>query len=103
MTRPLTKHELSLAATPLLATSISQPTRHDVFVPQFLIIAICRGIAFGLAFATFVLLTDTFGIFTLINAQPTPVTALLIFAFVCSLKFVALSIAVAVGLIAYAE
>ena len=43
---------------------------------------------------------DAFGIFTLISAQSAPVTTALIFVLVSSLKFVALTIAVAVGLVA---
>jgi hypothetical protein len=100
---PLTKRELALAATPLVAAPIGRQTRNEDFVPQFLTAAIYRGIAFGICFAAFVLLTDTFGIFTLVTKQAAPVTFMVIFAFVCSVKFVALSIATAVGLVAYSK
>jgi hypothetical protein len=99
MTRPLTKRELTSAAMPPVAS----PTRHDIFVPQFLIAAVCRGMTFGICFAVFVLLTDSFGIYSLIIAQAAPVTIALIFVLVSSFKFVALSIALAVGLVAYSK
>jgi hypothetical protein len=72
-------------------------------VPQFLITAICRGVVIGLAFAAFLLLTDSFGIYSLMMKQAAPLAFLVIFMFVCSIKFIALSIAVAVGLIPYAK
>jgi hypothetical protein len=46
MTRSLTKHELSLVAKPFAAT-LGHPTRHDAFVPQFLIVAMLVYITFG--------------------------------------------------------
>ena len=103
MTRHLTQRELALAATPRLAAPSRRQTRHGAFVPQFLVVAVCRGIAFGICFAIFLLLTDAFGIFTLVKAQAAPLTFVLIFIFVASLKFVALSVALAVGPVAYSK
>jgi hypothetical protein len=71
MTCPLTKSELELAAAPLVVTPIERRTGHDV-VPQFLIAAVYRGIALGICIAAFTLVTDSFGIFTLVTAQPHP-------------------------------
>jgi hypothetical protein len=101
MTRHLTKRELALAATPLTAVSTVRRYRQNPSVPRFVIVNACRGIALGISFAVFVLLTDAFGVSTLIEAQPVPFTAALLFVLVSSFKFVALTIAVAVGLIAY--
>jgi hypothetical protein len=102
MTRPLTQRELALVATPFVAAKPAPHTRHDA-LPQFLIAAIYRGLAIGVCFALFVLLTDAFGIFTLVKAQAAPLTFALIFIAFSGLKFVGLSIAVAVGLLAYAK
>jgi len=98
MTRPLTTRELALAATPLVRMPISQ-TDQDAFL-QFVIANVYRGIASGISFAVLVLMTDAFGIFSLILTQPAPVTTALIFVLVSSFKFVALTIAIAVGLVA---
>ncbi len=103
MTRPLTKRELALAATPLVAMPNVRQARQESSVLQFVIVNACRGIALGLCFAVLVLLTNAFGILTLITAQPSPITTVLIFVFVSSLKVVALTIAVAVGLVAYTK
>ena len=81
MTRPLTKRELAFAATPLVRMP-SGRTRRNASVSQS------------------VFANDAFGIFTLISAQSASVTAALIFVLVSSFKFVALTIAVAVGLVA---
>jgi hypothetical protein len=102
MTRPLTKRELALAATPLESFPPLQ-AREKAAVPQFLIAAVYRGVAIGVVFAAFLLLTDSFGIYTLVMKQTAPLTFMLIFTLFCSVKFIALSIAVAVGLIPYSK
>ena len=99
MTRPLTKRELALAATPLVRMAEVE-THRKASVSQFVIVNVYRGIAIGITFAVLVLMTDAFGIFTLISAQPSPLTTALIFVLVSSFKFVALMIAIAVGLVA---
>ncbi len=99
MTRPLTKRDLALAATPLARMPIEQACL-DASVSQFVIANVYRGIALGIAFAVLVLMTDAFGIFTLISAQSAPLPTMLVFVLVSSFKFVALTIAVAVGLVA---
>jgi hypothetical protein len=100
MTRPMTKRELALTATPLLKFPTSSQKEQAPSVAQFVIANVYRGIAIGISFAVLVLMTDAFGIFTLISAQPAPLTTALIFVLVSSFKFVALTIAVAVGLAA---
>lgn len=100
MTRPLTKRELALTATPLLKLPASRRQAQTNSVTQFVIANAYRGIALGISFAVLVLMTDAFGIFTLISAQPAPLTTALVFVLVSSFKFVALTIAVAVGLTA---
>jgi hypothetical protein len=103
MTRPLTKRELVLAARPLMAAGIDHQTRRHDPILQFMIINACRGIAIGITFAVALLMTDAFGIYTLILAQASPMMTALIFVFFSSLKFVGLTIAVSAGLLAYSE
>ena len=98
MTRPLTMSELALVATP-----IGRQIQQDSSFRQFLIANVCRGTGIGVLFAALVLLTDAFGIFTLIAAQPAPITTALIFVLVCSVKFIAIGLAVAVGLAAHSK
>jgi hypothetical protein len=100
MTRPLTKRELALAATPLMRVPVARQQHRKPTIAQFVIVNVYRGIALGISVALFVLLTDTFGIFSLIASQSAPLTTGLIFVLVTSFKFVALTIAVAVGLAA---
>jgi hypothetical protein len=100
MTRHLTKREL-LAATPVTVAPAARRYRQFPSVPHFVIANGCRGIALGLCFAALVLFTDAFGIATLIEAQPAPLTTAFLFVLVSSFKFVALTIAVAVGLAAH--
>jgi hypothetical protein len=102
MTRPLTRREL-LAATKLTVVPAARRHRQIFSVPHFVIANGCRGIALGLCFAALVLFTDAFGIATLIEAQPAPFAAEFLFVLVSSFKFVALTIAVAVGLAAYED
>ena len=103
MTRPLTKRELALAARPLMTAGIDHQTPRQASISQFVIINACRGIALGITFAVFLLMTDAFGIYTLILAQTSPMTTALIFVFFSSLKFVGVTIAVSKGLLAYSE
>jgi hypothetical protein len=99
MTRQLTKRELVLAATSLVRMPIGRTHRNE-FLVKFVAINACRGIVLGILLAVLVLATDAFGISTLISAQPNPMTTVLVFVLVSSFKFVALTIAVAVGLVA---
>ncbi len=102
MTHPLTKRELASAATPLVKMQIAR-TYPNEFLVTFVIANACRGIVLGISFALLVLMTDAFGIFTLISAQPAPLTTALIFVLVSGFKFVALTIAIAVGLVASSQ
>ena len=99
MTRPVIARELVLATTPLTQASTNHRICSHAYVPQFLLVAVYRGLAFGAGFAICSLLTDFLGIFSLVIAQAAPLTTALIFILVSSLKFVALSIAVTIGLI----
>ena len=102
MTRPLTKRELALAATPLVKMPNNRTHRNE-FLVAFIIANACGGIVLGISFAVLVLMTDAFGIFTLILAQPAPMTTALVFVLVSGFKFVALTIAFAVGLVASSQ
>jgi hypothetical protein len=73
--------------------------RQDACLVAFITTNVLRGISIGISFAILVLVTDAFGISTLISAQRSPMTVALIFTLVSSFKFVALTIAVAVGLL----
>ena len=57
MTRPLTKRELALAARPLMTAGIDHQTPRQASISQFVIINACRGIALGITFAVFLLMT----------------------------------------------
>lgn len=96
MTRPLSKAELLAAA----AKPVDRPNLRDSSIPELLVFSVGLGVGFGILFATVVLWTDTFGIWSLVNAQSAPLTTLLVFVVVCSFKFVALAIATAVGIAA---
>lgn len=96
MTRPLSKTEL-LAAAP---KPVGRPDLQDSSIPELLVFSVSLGVGFGILFAAVVLWTDTFGIWSLVNTQSAPLTTLLIFVAVSSFKFVALTIAAAVGLAA---
>ncbi len=91
MTRLLSKSELLV-----VAKGVSRPSVQDGSIPELLVFSVGLGVGFGLLFATVILWTDTFAIFSLINSQSAPLTTLLVFVVVCSLKFVALAIATAV-------
>jgi hypothetical protein len=92
MTRPMTKAQLSLMAVP-----VDRQHRKDSFV-RFLIDTVVFGAAIGIGIATLILLTDTFGLSTLMRGQSDAIATA--FAFVASGAMVStpLSLAVAVGL-----
>jgi hypothetical protein len=92
---------LTLAATPLVMKPMG--LTHQNSVSRFVIINVYRGVVLGTFFALLVLITDAFGIFTLISTQPAPLVTTLIFLIVSSFKFVALTIAVAMGLVACSQ
>ena len=56
MTHPMSKTELSLMAAP-----VGRQHREDLFV-RFVIDAVVLGAGIGIAIATLILLTDTFGL-----------------------------------------
>ena len=92
MTRPMTKAQLSLMAAP-----IGRQRQQDSFL-RFLIENVVLGAGIGIGIATIILLTDTFGLFTLIRGQSDPIATA--FAFVISgiMIFTPLALAVTVGL-----
>lgn len=105
MTRPLTKREFALVATPLVAKPlvakpIGRHSRRDSALPLFLIVSVARGVAIGIFFAALALFTDTLGIFALVKAQPAPATATLVFGLLCSVKFIPVVLAASLALAA---
>ena len=97
MTRPLTKAQLSLMAAP-----VDWRRQQDSFV-QFLIRNVVLGAGIGIGIPTLILLTDTFGLFTLIRGQSDPIATA--FGFVVSgvMIFTPLVLAVAVGRAGHAK
>ena len=91
MTRPMTKAQLSLMATP-----IGRHPPQDSFI-QFLLYNVVFGTGIGIGIATLILLTDTFGIFTLIRGQSDPIATALAFVIGGVMIFTPLALAVAVG------
>ena len=81
----------------------SNRTHRNEFLVAFIIANACRGIVLGISFAALVLVTDAFGLFTLLSAQRNPMSTALIFVLVSGFKFVALTIAFAVGLVASSQ
>ena len=92
MTRPMTKAQLSLMAVP-----IGRQRRQDSFVP-FLLNVMALGVGVGIGIATLILLTDTFGLSTLMRGQSDALTIACAFIFSGAMISVPLSLAVAVGL-----
>ena len=97
MTRPLTKAQFSLMAAP-----VDWQRQQDAFI-QFLIRSMALGAGIGISIATLILLTDAFGLFTLINGQSDPIATA--FGFVISgvMIFTPLVLAVAVGRAGHAK
>lgn len=100
MTRPLTKREFALPATPFVATPTIRQRRRESALPHFLIVSVARGVAIGTCFAALALFTDACGISVLVQAQPAPVTATLIFGLLCSIKFIPVVLAASLALAA---
>ena len=92
MTRPMTKAQLSLMAAP-----IGRQPRKDSFV-RFLIDVVVFGAGIGIGIATLILLTDTFGLSTLMRGQSDALTTAFAFIFGGVMISTPLSLAVAVGL-----
>jgi hypothetical protein len=91
MTRPMTKAQLSLMAA-------GWQNHHDDSFVRSLINTVVLGTGIGTFIATLILISDTFGLFTLARSQSDPIATA--FAFVASgvMIFTPLSLAVAVGL-----
>jgi hypothetical protein len=98
MTRSTTDQTL-----PFLTAPISRQRRHDLTIPQFLILNVGLGAGIGVLVATVMLLTDTFGIFTLISAGSDPILTTLKFVFGGVMIFTPLVFAVAVGLVGHSK
>jgi hypothetical protein len=90
MTRPMRKNQLSLMAVP-----IGRQRRED---SRFLIDAVVFGAGIGIFIATLILLTDTFGLSTLMRGQSDPLATAFTFIFGGVMISTPLSLAVAVGL-----
>jgi hypothetical protein len=97
MTRPLTKAQLSL-----MAAQIDGQRQQDAFI-QFLMRNMALGAGVGIGIASLILLTDTFGLFSLIRGQSDPIATA--FGFIVSgvMIFSPLVLAVAVGRAGYAR
>ena len=91
MTRPMTKAQLSLMATP-----IGRQRQQDPLI-RFLIDNMALGAGIGIGIATLILLTDTFGLFTLIRGQSDPIATTFAFVVAGVMIFTPLVLAVAVG------
>jgi hypothetical protein len=96
MTRPMTKAQLSLMAP------IGRQCRKDPFV-RFLIDAVVFGAGIGIGIATLILLTDTFGLSTLMRGQSDALATAFAFIFGGAMVSTPLSLAVAIGLAARAK
>lgn len=92
MTRPMTKAQLSLMAVP-----IGRQRRQGSFV-LFLLNVVALGAGAGTGIATLILLTDTFGLSTLMRGQSDALATACAFIFSGAMISVPLSMAVAVGL-----
>jgi hypothetical protein len=91
MTRPMTNAQLSLMAVPLV-----RRLRHDSFA-RVLTDSVVFGAGIGIVIATVMLLSDTFGLFTLIRGQSNSIAAAFAFIFSGAMSFAPISLAVAVG------
>jgi len=91
MTRPLTKTQLSLLATPIV-----QQRQHDPLV-RFLLRTMALGAGIGIGVATLILATNMFGLFTLISGQSDAIAIAASFVVGGVLFFTPLTLAVAVG------
>jgi hypothetical protein len=94
MTRPMTTAQLSLMAAP-----IGRQHREDSFV-RFLIETVVVGIGIGIGVATLILLTDMFGLSTLMLGQSDALATAFAFILGGAMVSTPLSLAVAVGLTA---
>ena len=92
MTRQMTKAQLSLMAVP-----IDRQPPQDSFV-QFLLKVVTLGAGVGIGIATLILLTDTFGLSTLMRGDSDALATACAFIFSGAVISVPLSLAVAVGL-----
>jgi hypothetical protein len=87
----MTKAQLSLMAVP-----IGRQRQQDPFI-RFLIDNVVLGAGIGVGIATLILLTDTFGLLTLIRGQSDPIATAFAFVFGGVMIFTPLVLAVAVG------
>jgi hypothetical protein len=94
MTHPMSKAQLSLMAAP-----IGWECHEDSFV-RFLIKTVVFGIGIGIGVATLILLTDTFGLSTLMLGQSDALATAFAFILGGAMVSTPLSLAVAVGLTA---
>jgi hypothetical protein len=92
MTRPMTKAQLSLMAVP-----IGRQHRQDSFV-QFIFSVVALGAGIGIGIASLILLTDTFGLSTLMRDQSDALATACAFIFSGAMISVPLSLAIAIGL-----
>jgi hypothetical protein len=97
MTRPMTNAQLSLMAVP-----IDRRLRNDSLV-WFLTDSAVFGAGIGIVIATIILLSDTFGLFTLIRSQSNSIPTAFAFILSGAMIFAPISLAVAVGLAARAR
>jgi hypothetical protein len=88
----MTKAQLSLLAVP-----IGRQPRQDSFIP-FLLKVVALGGGAGIGIATLILLTDTFGLSTLMRGDSDALATACAFIFSGAMISVPLSLAVAVGL-----
>jgi hypothetical protein len=93
----MTKAQLALMAAP-----IDRQSRHDSFV-RFLLNALALGAGIGTGIATLILLTDTFGLSTLMRGQSDALATACAFIFDGAMISAPLSLAVAVGLASRVE
>ena len=92
MTRPITKAQLSLMPVP-----INRRLREDSII-HFMTKVVLLGASIGIGIAALILLSDTFGLFTLISAESNPIA--IAFSFIVSGGMIStpFSLAVSVGL-----
>ena len=91
MTRPLTKAQLSRLASP-----VSRQCQPDPLV-QFILRNMALGAALGIGVATLILITNSFGLLTLILKQPDAIAIAASFVVGGIMFFTPLTLAVAVG------